>query len=119
MIRTLTLFFAASLAAGVPSALAQSKLQQQFSHVDLGIQAVGEFNRSISGPVTIPAPVVAQQQQITLAPSNTVGALVTLRYTPRPYLGAEFNGGYSPTPKTSTCRRRQSRPRPMSSASAT
>ncbi len=74
-------------------ALAQTKLQQQLSHVDFGVQAVGEFSSTAQGPVTIPAN--DQGQSVYLSPSNTVGALVTIRYTPRPYLGAEFNGGYS------------------------
>lgn len=93
MIRPFTLFLAATFALGSTCAFAQSKLQQQLSHVDLGVQAVGEFNADASGPVTIPA--TNQGQPVTLSPSNTVGALVTLRYAPRPYVGAEFNGGYS------------------------
>lgn len=86
--------FATGLALSAGGALAQSKLQQQFSHVDLGVQAVGEFSSSASGPTTIPAPLPSGQI-VTLSPSNTVGALVTIRYTPKPYMGAEFNGGYS------------------------
>ncbi len=80
----------ALLASGAP---AQTKLQQQFSHVDLGVQAVGEFNGTVSGT---PLPFSAAQSQIvTISPSNTVGALITIRYAPKPYMGAEFNGGYS------------------------
>ena len=86
-------FLAAGLALCSTGVLAQTKLQQQLSHVDLGVQGVGEFSSSATGPVTIPA--TNQGDTVTLSPSNTVGALVTVRYTPRPYLGAEFNGGYS------------------------
>ena len=43
--------------------------------------------------MTIPA--VDQGQVVSQNASSTVGALVTLRYSPRPYLGAEFNGSYS------------------------
>ena len=81
------------LALCATGAFAQTKLQQQLSHVDLGVQAVGEFSSTATGPVTIPA--TNQGSIVAISPSNTVGALVTIRYTPRPYLGAEFNGGYS------------------------
>ena len=80
MTRSFILLFAAPLALGASVASAQTKLQQQLSHVDLGVQAAGEFSSNVTGPPTIP---------------STVGALVTIRYTPSPYLGAEFNGGYS------------------------
>ena len=97
MIRSSSLRPAASLVAclalSTTSALAQTKLQQQLSHVDLGIQAVGELSSTASGPVTIPA--TDQGGPVSISPSTTVGALVTIRYTPRPYLGAEFNGGYA------------------------
>lgn len=75
------------------SAFGQTKLQRQLSKIDLGVQAVGEFSSDASGPVTIPAN--NQGQIVTLSPSSTVGALVTIRYAAKPYLGAEFNGGYS------------------------
>ena len=73
--------------------LAQTKLQQQLARVDLGVQATGEFSSVAQGPVTIPA--FNQGQSVYLSPSNTVGALVTIRYSVKPYLGAEFNGGYA------------------------
>ena len=62
------------------------------SNVDLGVQGGGEFTKSVTGPVTIPAD--DQGTIITQTSSNTFGALGTLRYAPRPYLGAEFNGSY-------------------------
>ena len=87
------LCFAASLVLAATGAFAQTKLQQQLSHVDLGVQAVGEFSSTATGPVTIPAN--DQGTPVSISPSNTIGALVTIRYTPRPYVGAEFNGGYA------------------------
>lgn len=101
MIRPLKLalalsFGTLSLATLIPGALAQSsspKLNRQLSYIDLGVQAIGQFNSSISGPITIPA--FNQGQTVTQSGSNTVGALVTLRYTPKPYLGAEINGSYA------------------------
>ncbi len=93
MIRSFTSFFLAGLALSVSGAMAQTKLQERLSHVDLGVQAVGEFSGSVSGT---PLPYSTSQNQIvSLSPSSTVGALVTIRYAAKPYLGAEFNGGYS------------------------
>src|SRR5216684_3878052 len=34
-------------------------------------------------------------RHLSLSASNTLGALVTLRYTKSPYIGAEFNYGYA------------------------
>ena len=93
MIRSSQLALFASLLLGATGALAQTKLQRQLAHVDVGVHAVGEFSSSSTGPVTIPAS--DQGQVVTISPSNTVGALVTIRYAYKPYLGAEFNGGYS------------------------
>jgi hypothetical protein len=91
--RSLPFLVAATLVLGVTGASAQTKLKETFSHVDFGINAVGEFSSNVSGPPTITSPVAGQI--VTISPSNTVGALVTIRYTPKPYMGAEFNGGYS------------------------
>lgn len=93
MNRSFLSFFAASLALSASGALAQSKLKQRLDHVDLGLQAVGEFTGDVSGT---PAPFSTNAvQRVTISPSSTVGFLGTLRYTPKPYLGAEFNGGYA------------------------
>ncbi len=87
------LLFAASLAFLTAAASAQTKLSRQLGYVDFGVQGIGEFTRSVSGPVTIPA--TNQGTIVTQDASNTAGALVTIRYSPRPYLGAEFNGSYA------------------------
>ena len=84
---------AASVAFFSLAAAAQTKLDRQLSYIDLGLQAAGQFTSSTSGTVTIPA--VDQGQVVTQSASSTVGGLVTLRYSPRPYLGAEFNGSYA------------------------
>ena len=77
-------------------AAAQTKLDRQLSYVDIGIQAVGEITSTASGPITVPAPVVVPVgTPVTQTASTTVGALVTIRYSPRPYFGAEFNGSYA------------------------
>ncbi len=73
-------------------ASAQTPLQRRLEDVDLGLQAVGQFTKSVSGPVVLPA--VDTGTIVNQSVSNTVGFLGTLRYSPKPYLGAEFNGGY-------------------------
>ncbi len=93
MIRLTKFLSSAALALVATGALAQTKLQQQLSRIDLGLQGVGEFSSTATGPVTIPAS--NQGQIVSLSPSNTFGGLVTIRYVAKPYLGAEFNGGYS------------------------
>ena len=85
------LLCACGLLSALPAA-AQTPLQRQLANVDLGLQAVGQFSKSVSGPVVLPA--VDTGQTINQSVSNTVGFLATLRYTPKPYLGFEFNGGY-------------------------
>lgn len=86
----------AALVAGLTfSAAAQTKLQRQLDSIDLGVQGVGEFTKTVSGPVTIPANTNAAGTIVTQDASNTLGALVTIRYTPKPYVGLEFNGGYA------------------------
>ena len=90
----LAAFCLASL-SGIAAAQSSSttKLQQQLSYVDLGVHGIGQFTSSTSGPITIPAADVGTT--VSQSASTTVGALVTLRYAPRPYLGAEFNGSYA------------------------
>lgn len=75
------------------TAVAQSKLDRQLSYIDLGVQGVGQFTKTVSGPVTIPATDFGTV--VTQTGSSTLGALVTIRYTPKPYFGVEFNGGYA------------------------
>lgn len=91
--RVFPFVFAAGVLFGATGAFGQTKLREAFSHVDLGLQGVGQFSSTASGPVTIPA--YNQGQTVSISPSNTVGFLGTLRYTPRPYVGAEFNGSYA------------------------
>ncbi|NYF81332.1 hypothetical protein [Granulicella arctica] len=73
----------------VPSAHAQvTMLDRQLSHIDIGVSGVGEFTNTVTGTNYLDVPV-------TQKPSNTLGALVTVRYTKAPYLGFEFNYGYA------------------------
>ena len=81
-----------ALLAAATHVSAQTTLDRQLSYLDLGLQGVGQFTKSVSGPVVLPA--VDTGTVVSQTVSNTVGLLGTLRYTPKPYLGVEFNGGY-------------------------
>ncbi len=85
------LLLAALLVAA--GASAQTKLDRQLSYVDIGVQAIGQFTSATSGTITIPATDMGAA--VSQSASTTVGALVTIRYSPKPYLGAEFNGSYA------------------------
>jgi len=88
---TLLLCLLATLAA--PTAKAQESqhpaLDRQLDRVDLAVSAVGILNRDSSGT----AIVEAVPTTVNLHAGNTVGVLVTLRYTKSPLLGFEFNYG--------------------------
>jgi hypothetical protein len=99
LIRKVLLFAAASAftfsaAVAVAQDVPVSPLDKQLSRIDLAVQGVGMFNKSVQG--TVP-PTAAQEAGPTVsdAPSNTLGALVTLRYVAKPYVGFEGNYGYA------------------------
>ncbi|MGI4828768.1 MAG: hypothetical protein ACRYFU_11340 [Janthinobacterium lividum] len=94
MIRSSKFLFAACVAMSAVGAAAQTKLDRQLSYFDLGIQGVGQFTSSTSGTINYPG-AFDQGTVATQTASTSLGALITLRYTPKPYLGAEFNGGYA------------------------
>ncbi len=62
--------------------------ERQLRRLDLAVSGVGEFTKSVSG-------TNYQDVAVTQKASNTLGALVTLRYTKSPLLGAELNYGYA------------------------
>ena len=66
-------------------------LSRQLSRLDLGVGGVGIFNKDSNGT----AVADAQPTAVNLHPGNTLGALVTIRYTKSPLLGLEFNYGYA------------------------
>jgi hypothetical protein len=91
---TLLLCSLATLAATTAKAQEESQhptLDRQMDRVDLAISGVGQLNRDSSGT----AIVEAVPTTVSLNPSNTVGVLVTLRYTKSPFLGLEFNYGHA------------------------
>lgn len=82
------------LIASISAAFAQAPptppnlLQRQLEHVDLGISGKGEFTSQVNGTNYL-------NQAVTLKPSNTLGALVSLRYTHSPLIGLEYNYAYA------------------------
>lgn len=81
----------------VPTAKAQSTgLAKQLSRIDLGVSGVGEFNGSGSGtPQSGPVDINGRPITVHLRTSDTLGALVTVRYVISPLVGFEGNYGYA------------------------
>jgi hypothetical protein len=90
--------------AGIAAAQTTA-LGKQLSRVTFGISGAGEFNNTVSGTV-IPtgAPDCYLTPSSNTGPctnvltqfgSNTVGAMATIRYVAKPYIGIEFNYGWA------------------------
>lgn len=94
MIRSTKFLLVACLFTSAAGAAAQTKLDRQLSYFDLGIQGVGQFTSNASATINSPG-AFDQGVAATQSASTTLGALITLRYTPKSYFGAEFNGGYA------------------------
>jgi opacity protein-like surface antigen len=107
------LLAAALLVSTLGSAHAQTSAPptafgKQLDKVDLSIAGVGLFNTTVTGPVLstlatnycvsyppAPAPPTGcGANDITQFGSNTAGALVSIHYPVKPYIGLEFNYGY-------------------------
>jgi hypothetical protein len=91
-----SVLFCLLLTAAASTAKAQTSqpptaLDRQLSHIDLGVVAVGVFNKSSNGT----AIVNGAPTEVNLSPGNTAGALVTLRYTGSPWVGVEANYSYA------------------------
>ena len=88
---------AAILAFIVSSASAQEPVTaaaKQLSRIDLGLSGAGEFNKAVSGTV-VASGASNSGQTVGQTPSNTFGALLTVRYIVKPFLGFEGNYGYA------------------------
>lgn len=96
MIRSFSFAFAAAiLTCSLGSAAAQvTTLDRQLSRIDFGISGAGELTRTVSGKVVPTAPANTGTT-LTVDGSNTVGALVNIRYVAKPLVGFEFNYGYA------------------------
>jgi hypothetical protein len=91
-----SLFFCLLLTAAGSTAEAQTSqntaLDRQLSRIDFGIVGLGVFNKNSNGFATVNGKA---NTAVSLNPSNTAGALITLRYTKSPYVGFEFNYSYA------------------------
>jgi hypothetical protein len=99
-----SLFFCLLLTAAGSTAKAQTTstnpaLDKQLSRIDLGVIGVGVFNKNSNGFATVNG---VAHTPVNLNPSNTAGAVVSLRYTVSPWFGLEFNYGYSRYTQTFT-----------------
>jgi len=65
--------------------------QKQFDRIDLAVEGAGEITNTVSGIEKRDANTT--HSVLTIKPSTTIGELVTVRYTAKPYLGFEFNFG--------------------------
>ena len=76
-----------------PQAAAQTSthpgVQRQLDRIDFGLSAAGEFGTTVSGIEQRDANTT--KSVLKIQPSKTIGELVTLRYTAKPYFGLEFN----------------------------
>ena len=97
------------LACATSAAFAQTTpLGRQLARVDFGISGAGIFNKQVSGPV-LPTAAPNYKTTLTQYGSNTFGAVASVRYIAKPYVGFEFNYGfarytenYSPAPNGSS-----------------
>ena len=80
-----TLLVGGSMAGA--QAAPETPLDRQLAKVDLAVSGVGEFTKSVRG-------TNYDGFTFTQKPSNTLGALVTIRYTAKPLVGFELNYGY-------------------------
>ena len=67
-------------------------LQKQLERIDFAVSGAGSFSDSVSGIEQLSA-TTSTPSLLKIKPSNTVGELVTIRYTAKPYLGFEYNFG--------------------------
>ncbi len=86
-----TVFSAAALAQDTTPESPANTLIDRF---DLSVSGVGEYNTTVQGKILPPLAPDAGQQMTQFA-SNTLGALVGIRYVARPFLGVDFNYGYA------------------------
>jgi hypothetical protein len=98
-----SLFFCLLLTAAGSTAEAQTSqntsLDRQLSRIDVGVVGLGVFNKNSNGFATVNGQA---HTPVNLNPSDTAGALVTLRYTGSPWFGLEFNYSYARYTQTFT-----------------
>ena len=114
LLATATLFLSVTGIAAAQASASTTALSRQFSRIDFGISAVGQFTGTVSGPIVptgasncyIGPPFTGPCTNVVAQyASNTVGASGDIRYIAKPYIGVEFNyvwgrytENYSPAP---------------------
>ncbi len=73
-----------------------SRLSKVLSHMDFGLEGVGDFNKSVSG-------TNYRGETVTQQGSNTFGGLFAIRYTKSPWIGFEGDLGYQRLTQKYTC----------------
>jgi len=92
LVPTLLLCVAVSNAPNAAAqAISQSAAQKHLARIDFAISGAGELTNTVSGVEQRDAN--STHSTLAIKPSSTVGELVTLRYTAKPYVGFEFNFG--------------------------
>ena len=71
-------------------AIPESALQHHLSRLDLGVTAIGQITKEVTGMNALNPPL---NQSVTQRASTTVGFLATIRYVKSPLIG--FEGNYS------------------------
>lgn len=69
--------------------------QKQMERLDLSVSGVGIYNNTVTGTVVTYLAADNQGQSITERGSNTLGALISIHYIAKPYVGLEFNYSYA------------------------
>ncbi len=100
MIRNISLFFATALfgtflSAGAQQTTPPTFLDKQLERIDLGINGAGLLTPTVSGPVDPKGIAPNSGTSLTDNTSNTLGALINIRYVVKPLVGFEFNYGYA------------------------
>ncbi|HEY4008853.1 MAG TPA: outer membrane beta-barrel protein [Acidobacteriaceae bacterium] len=67
---------------------------RQIARMDFGVSGAGQFNQTVSGPI-VPPGAPNYNVVTTQYGSNTFGALASVRYIAKPYIGVEFNYGWA------------------------
>ena len=80
-----------TIRSATAQAIPQTAAHRQLDKIDFAISGAGEISSSVSGVEERDANTT--HSTLTIKPSTTVGELVTLRYTAKPYFGLEFNFG--------------------------
>ncbi len=70
-----------------PTDVPETPFVKQIHRFDLGIVGAGQYNTTVTGPIL--------SKTASDYGSNTFGALISLRYTAKPWVGFEYNYGYA------------------------